>query len=181
MKKQKSREKFLERREMWFVKRAKDISTMGEVKKYIDEEFDEDERKGAYALCADIFVMSYPFCYETLPDNLPKILEEKYGLGIPDYDLIGDKIKEIEERIVKQKTNSDKEEEERTRGDRGKSIKEIIKELEKEYGEEVPIEEVLNLAEEKGMERDKAEEIIDVMKRDGLLFSPGGGVVKFVR
>ena len=31
------------------------------------------------------------------------------------------------------------------------------------------------------MERDKVEEIIEVMKRDGLLFSPRSGVIKFVR
>ncbi|MCW3133937.1 MAG: minichromosome maintenance protein MCM [Methanophagales archaeon] len=69
----------------------------------------------------------------------------------------------------------------KTRRDRARSIREIIKELEKEYGDEVPIEEVLDLAEEEGMEREKAEDIIEVMKRDGILFSPGSGVIKFVR
>jgi len=69
----------------------------------------------------------------------------------------------------------------KTRRDRARSIREIIKELEKEYGEEVPIDEVLDLAEEEGMEREKAEDIIDVMKRDGILFSPGSGVIRFVR
>ena len=69
----------------------------------------------------------------------------------------------------------------KTRRDRARSIREIIKELEKEYGDEVPIEEVLDLAEEEGMEREKAEEMIEVMKRDGILFSPGSGVIKFVR
>jgi replicative DNA helicase Mcm len=68
----------------------------------------------------------------------------------------------------------------KTRRDRARSIREIIKELEKEYGEEVPLEEVLDLAEEDGMERDKAEEIIEAMKRDGILYSPGSGVIKFV-
>ncbi len=69
----------------------------------------------------------------------------------------------------------------KTRRDRARSIRDIIKELEKEYGDEVPIEEVLDLAEEEGMEREKAEDIIEVMKRDGILFSPGSGVIKFVR
>jgi replicative DNA helicase Mcm len=69
----------------------------------------------------------------------------------------------------------------KTRRDRARSIREIIKELENEYGEEVPLEEVLDLAEEEGMERGKAEDIIEVMKRDGILFSPGSGVIKFVR
>ncbi|GAI65653.1 unnamed protein product, partial [marine sediment metagenome] len=69
----------------------------------------------------------------------------------------------------------------KTRRDRARSIREIMKELEKEYGDEVPIEEVLDLAEEEGMEREKAEDVIEVMKRDGILFSPGSGVIKFVR
>ncbi len=69
----------------------------------------------------------------------------------------------------------------KTRRDRARSVREIIKELEKEYGDEVPIEEVLDLAEEEGMEREKAEDIIEVMKRDGILFAPGSGVIKFVR
>jgi len=69
----------------------------------------------------------------------------------------------------------------KSKRDRARSIREIIKELEDEYGEEVPIDEVLDLAEEEGMERDKAEEIIELMKRDGILFSPRSGVIKFVR
>jgi len=69
----------------------------------------------------------------------------------------------------------------KVRRDRARSVRDIIKELEEDYGEEIPIEEVLDRAEEEGMERDKAEEIIDVMKRDGILFSPGSGVIKFVR
>jgi replicative DNA helicase Mcm len=69
----------------------------------------------------------------------------------------------------------------KARRDRARSVREIIKELEEDYGEEIPIEEVLDRAEEEGMEREKAEEVIDVMKRDGLLFSPGSGVIKFVR
>jgi len=69
----------------------------------------------------------------------------------------------------------------KTKRDRARSIREIIKDLEREYGDEVPLEEVLDLAEEEGMEREKAEEIIEVMKRDGILFSPSSGIVKFVR
>ena len=69
----------------------------------------------------------------------------------------------------------------KTKRDRARSIREIIKDLEREYGDEVPLEEVLDLAEEEGMEREKAEEIIEVMKRDGILFSPSSGIIKFVR
>lgn len=64
----------------------------------------------------------------------------------------------------------------KTRRDRARSIRDIIKELEKEYGGEVPIEEILDLAEKKGIERRKAEETIEMMKRDGLLISLKGGV-----
>lgn len=62
-----------------------------------------------------------------------------------------------------------------------KSLRDIIKELEKEYGPEVPIEEVLDLAEYDGMDREKVEEMIELMERDGILYSPMNGVIKFVR
>ncbi len=61
------------------------------------------------------------------------------------------------------------------------SVREIIKKIEDEFGEEVPVEEVLAHADAEGIDRDKAAEIIDLMKRDGILFSPGKGVVRFVR
>ena len=66
---------------------------------------------------------------------------------------------------------------------RGKirTVEKIIKDLEKEHGVEVSINEVLDLAEKEGMDRDKVEEIMELMKRDGILFSPSGGVVEFVR
>jgi DNA replicative helicase MCM subunit Mcm2 (Cdc46/Mcm family) len=65
------------------------------------------------------------------------------------------------------------------RRDRARSIRAIIKEQEKEYSEKLE-EDVLDLAEEDGMERDKAEDIFETMKRDGILFSPERGVIKFV-
>ena len=61
-----------------------------------------------------------------------------------------------------------------------KSIRAIINECEKDYGEEIPVIEVLNRAEEEGIDRDKAEDLIEAMKRDGILYSPIEGVVKFL-
>ena len=63
---------------------------------------------------------------------------------------------------------------------RARSISEIIKDLEKDYGDEVPLEEVLDIAEEEGMERSRAEEIIESMKRDGLIYSSGIGFLRRV-
>ena len=68
----------------------------------------------------------------------------------------------------------------KTKRDRARTIKEIINDLEKNYNE-IPITEIFNLATEEGIEQDKAEEIIEVMKRDGILFSPRMGVVELVR
>jgi len=62
-----------------------------------------------------------------------------------------------------------------------RSIRVIIKGLENGYGEEVPLEEVYDLAEREGIGRERVDEIIDTMKRDGILFSLGRGVVMFVR
>ncbi len=69
----------------------------------------------------------------------------------------------------------------KTRRDRARTIREIISDLEREYGAEVPLTEVYDMAEEEGIEREKAEEAVEVMKRDGILFSPGVGVVRFVK
>jgi DNA replicative helicase MCM subunit Mcm2 (Cdc46/Mcm family) len=40
-------------------------------------------------------------------------------------------------------------------------IVEIVQEVEKEYGNEVPVKEILDLAEESRIEREKAEKAID--------------------
>lgn len=69
----------------------------------------------------------------------------------------------------------------KTMRDRARIIKAIIMEFETEHGDEVPIEDVLDTAEEEGIDRDKAEEVIETMKRDGLLFSRGSGVIGLVR
>lgn len=74
-----------------------------------------------------------------------------------------------------------KEEKKKTNKDINKSIPEIIKETEQEFGDEILIEEILERAETEGIGRDKTEEVIDIMKRDGLLYSPSKGIVKFVR
>ena len=69
----------------------------------------------------------------------------------------------------------------KTKRDRARTIKEIIIDLEKEHGDKVPITEIYEVATEEGIEQEKAEEIIEVMKRDGILFSRGMGVVGLVR
>ena len=69
----------------------------------------------------------------------------------------------------------------KTKRDRARTIKEIINDLEKQHGDKVPISEIYEVATEEGIEQDKAEEIVEVMKRDGILFAPGMGVVKLVR
>jgi replicative DNA helicase Mcm len=69
----------------------------------------------------------------------------------------------------------------KTKRDRARTIKEIIMDLEKEHGDKVPITEIYEVATEEGIDQEKAEEIIEVMKRDGFLFSRGMGVVGLVR
>ncbi|MCK4731297.1 MAG: minichromosome maintenance protein MCM, partial [Methanophagales archaeon] len=69
----------------------------------------------------------------------------------------------------------------KTKRDRARTLKEIIIDLEKKHGDKVPITEIYEVATEEGIDQDKAEEIIEVMKRDGILFSRGMGVVGLVR
>jgi replicative DNA helicase Mcm len=62
--------------------------------------------------------------------------------------------------------------------DRTKSVMDIIKEVSRENQGPAPREDVLNRAEELGIERSKAEEIIDRMRRDGDVFEPRPGMLK---
>ncbi|MBN2052155.1 minichromosome maintenance protein MCM [Candidatus Woesearchaeota archaeon] len=56
-------------------------------------------------------------------------------------------------------------------------IRELVNELEKVLGKEIPIEDVLREAEIRGIQKDKAEEIIEKLKRTGDLFSPRHGTI----
>jgi P4 family phage/plasmid primase-like protien len=60
------------------------------------------------------------------------------------------------------------------------SVIDIMHEIEVNFGHDIPIFEIMTKAEEAGIAHDKAEEVIELMKLDGLLFSPTKGVVKFV-
>ena len=63
-----------------------------------------------------------------------------------------------------------------------RAVEKIIKDMEMEQiGDEVSVEKVLNFAEWSGMERRRAEDAVWLMARDGILFSPSAGVVKFVK
>ena len=63
---------------------------------------------------------------------------------------------------------------------KGRFIREIVRDLEREHGPEVPLEAVYEIAEEGGMKREDAEELILAMKRDGLFYSPSKDVIKWV-
>jgi len=69
----------------------------------------------------------------------------------------------------------------KTKRDRSKSIRQIMVALEKTYGTDIPALEVVDNAEEEGIAREKTEEMLELMKRDGIIFSPTQGVIKFVR
>ncbi|MXR19957.1 minichromosome maintenance protein MCM [Halobacterium bonnevillei] len=60
----------------------------------------------------------------------------------------------------------------KTQRDRVKNVKAIIKEIEDEFDEGAPVEEVLDRAEEVGMDADKARHEIDKLKEKGELYQP---------
>ena len=62
--------------------------------------------------------------------------------------------------------------------DRTKSVIDIIRDVSKELQGPAPRDDVLDRAEELGIERAKAEEIIDRMRRDGDVFEPRPGMLK---
>jgi P4 family phage/plasmid primase-like protien len=61
------------------------------------------------------------------------------------------------------------------------SVMGIMHTIEAKLGLDMPICEIITKAEEEGISRDKAEEVIELLKRDGIIYSPAEGVVKFVR
>jgi replicative DNA helicase Mcm len=56
-------------------------------------------------------------------------------------------------------------------------VKEIIKELEGLIGKQVPVDDILMKAKEKGMDPEKAEDIIDILKKEGVIFTPRSGFI----
>ena len=56
-------------------------------------------------------------------------------------------------------------------------VREVINELEKVLGKTIPIEDVEREAELRGVNKDKADEIIEKLKRTGDIFSPRHGVI----
>jgi replicative DNA helicase Mcm len=62
--------------------------------------------------------------------------------------------------------------------DRIKNLKAVIGEMETEYEEGAPVEEVLARAEEVGMERSKAEHEIEKLKQRGEVYEPSQGYLR---
>ncbi len=58
------------------------------------------------------------------------------------------------------------------------TIKDIIETLEKNVGKLIPIDEIVKVANAKGIEENKAYEIIDKLKRVGDIFEPKPGIIK---
>ena len=138
--------------------------------KYVDEITEKDDRGAMLVVLEKRIDTTSPYSEEEAEEEAKQMVEE--GL------LLKTKGSEGFEFLLRAKETEGKTKPGR---DRARSIREIIKELEKKKGEEIQMDEVLDAAEEEGIGRDKAEEIIEVMKRDGLLYSPGSGVIKFVR
>ncbi len=62
--------------------------------------------------------------------------------------------------------------------DRTKSVMDVIRDISKEQQGPAPKDAVLDRAEELGIDRAKAEDIIDRMRRDGSLFEPRSGMLR---
>lgn len=64
--------------------------------------------------------------------------------------------------------------------ERIKGIRDIIKKVSEEHGGKAPVDEVIEAAEESGMEREKAEEEIDSLTRRGEVIEPEMGYLRLV-
>ncbi|MGV8171279.1 MAG: minichromosome maintenance protein MCM [Candidatus Woesearchaeota archaeon] len=56
-------------------------------------------------------------------------------------------------------------------------IKDIIKELEGQIGKQIPVDDIVLKAKDKGMDPEKAEDIIDILKKEGVVFAPRPGFI----
>ena len=56
-------------------------------------------------------------------------------------------------------------------------IKEIIKELEGQIGKQIPSDDIILKAKDKGMDPEKAESLLDVLKKEGVIFTPRAGFI----
>jgi replicative DNA helicase Mcm len=56
-------------------------------------------------------------------------------------------------------------------------VKDIIKELEGIIGKQIPVDDILLKAKDKGMDPDKAEDILDILKKEGVIFAPRAGFI----
>jgi replicative DNA helicase Mcm len=56
-------------------------------------------------------------------------------------------------------------------------VKEIIKELEGLIGKQIPVDDILLKAKDRGMDSEKAEDILDVLKKEGVIFAPRAGFI----
>jgi replicative DNA helicase Mcm len=52
------------------------------------------------------------------------------------------------------------------------TVKEIIHELEVQIGKQIPVDDIILKAKDKGLDQDKTEEILDRLKKSGDIFSP---------
>ncbi len=68
-----------------------------------------------------------------------------------------------------------------TQRDRIAIIKKIIEELEKEHERGAPEEDIIRIAEEKGISKEKAEEILAKLKQKGEIYSPRYGYYRVVK
>jgi replicative DNA helicase Mcm len=60
----------------------------------------------------------------------------------------------------------------KTQRDRIKNLKQLIKDIEDDYEEGAPVEEVLERADEIGLDRSKAEDEIEKLRRKGEVYEP---------
>ncbi|MFQ6051579.1 MAG: minichromosome maintenance protein MCM [Candidatus Hydrothermarchaeota archaeon] len=68
----------------------------------------------------------------------------------------------------------------KTQRDRIKVIHEIIKELEESLGEILPVEEIIAEAENRGIDKERTKEIIEILRQRGEIFEPKRGHIKRV-
>ena len=58
------------------------------------------------------------------------------------------------------------------------TVQEILRELEGRYGSNIPLQDVIDAAKDRGLDESKTEEIIEKMRRNGEIFEPKHGILR---
>ena len=94
----KNQSRYITRRVKWFKEHAEKNEEIAWLKDRIDENFDDEELGGVYAVTTDMLLMSYPFSPAGSKEDCYEVLQERYSISKFDFEFLLDINEEMIER-----------------------------------------------------------------------------------